>query len=647
MGRVENLPSQKLAQVELQTLSRISGGDYELSRMKIKMRLNPKCSSKWFKSLILTLFVAVTLGCGQEGTVLVDVGEPPVASAFQVDLYAREAGLDVLDGVRTQATEVTLENVPEGEWALFIQALDDEGTTLSHFQAEVTVQADEITEVVAGAYSPGLPSGSLPEALEVSESIDSFGPNDEALLSAIFAPDSDTLPAATVALELTSGETDGTELDIASISARQEAQSAASLQCGTCFISEADIAEANVLARTQGLRTREFRPQIAAVEPGETFEFFVITTFEFAFTERLLDDSQTENCLIFAEIQGDGTTVITEEEALAIAEAFDSDNPFQEGDSGIYNETRNRFGSEWRIGGGRDGDERVVLLFLSSSTIGGDGLFGFFNPADELPSLDIFASNESELLYINADRISNGDIYDALGTISHELSHLILYNQKVALDGTFPEGANSEIPLLDEGLAVLNEDLNGFGFTGELGGNGFLLDSVSGLLEDGLNRRFFLFDARFSDYGAGYLLWRFILDREGPETLTALVTSTETGRQNFRTIIPQPFEELFLEFGQAVATNTRQDVPESVQFTDLDFFQTYQVRGRSPIELNGLQEIEELSGPGDFSADREIEPWGTVFFTANGGDGGPLDWQALGAESLFTGLLNFEDAESL
>ncbi len=118
------------------------------------------------------------------------------------------------------------------------------------------------------------------------------------------------------------------------------------------------------------------------------------------------------------------------------------------------------------------------------------------------------------------------------GIIAHEFSHLILYNEKVGQDGTFPTGATSENPVLDEGLAVLNEQLNGFDFIGTNGGNFFLITAVDNLLEDGLNRPFFQFRGSLSDYGAGYLFWRYVYDRFGASVVRNITTSPDTGLTN-------------------------------------------------------------------------------------------------------------------
>lgn len=575
--------------------------------------------------------ILIGAGCNQsEGAVEVDVGTAPLAAAYRIDLYADEPGLDVVEGVYLTSERVaTLDDIPAGKWALLIQAQNGDLTTIGHYQARIEVRADQTTKITAGAYRPGMPGDPLPET---EASLSSFGPDGDALFTSLYAARMDSLPAASVDVELTDGEPDDAEN--VNLSVLNRSVSGAP-RCGTSFLSEYDREQAAKVTRQASVNA-----QVGTVNPGESKDFFVLTTFRTVSCRRLLNDSQTRHCLIFAEVVG-GTPVISEATALAVASGFDSDNPFQDGDNGIYNDTRERFGSEWAEGGGRDGDSRVILLFLSSDSIGGTGLFGFFNPADQTESGN---SNRGEILYLNADR-ANADLYDVLGTIAHEFTHLIVYNQKVAQNGTFPADAQAENSVLDEGLAVLNEELSGFALSGPEGGNAFLLTALSNLLKDGLNRRYFHFSGQVSDYGAGYLFWRYAHDQLGQDKLKTLVTSTQTGRANFDSVLEEPFPSFFQKYTQAVALNGQADLPTELQFTNLDLFGDYRARDNTIFDLNGLQGINNVTLPGTLNSTVELEPWGTVFYRAAGGSGAPVQWRAAGADGLSVGLVPLKNAK--
>jgi hypothetical protein len=575
------------------------------------------------------------MGCESgEGSVQVDVGTAPLAAAYRVDLYDDQGGLGLIEGKSiVQGSEVTFDDVPEGRWSVLIQAQNGDNTTIAHYIGKTVVKANEVTEFAAGTYLPGLPGSPAPES---DTELDSFGPDGSALLTAIYGPGIDTLPPSAVALTVENGTGEAQVVEAQTLSAlgklgREQVQG-----CATAWLAAQEKAEKTLAQTTPTPTPTEPAPNYGSLAPGETASFFIATTFQETECARVLSDSQTEHCLIFAEVV-DGTTVIDEARALEVANSFDNDNPFQEGDAGIYEETRARFGSEWTTNpvGGRDQDERVILVFLSSDSIGGAGFFGFFRPQDEQSREQVSNSNEGEILFINADR-TNDDLYDALSTISHEFVHLILFNQKRGQNGTFPEGATSENATIDEGMAVLNEDLSGFTFSGPQGGNFFLLASVEDLLIEGLNRPFFQFAGGLDDYGAGYLLCRFLHDQFGAQKIREITTSTATGRDNIATVVQQPFPSVFANFAQAVALNGEAGLPPELSYETLDLNATYTDRDGEVFPMNGLQGIGDVTLPGSLEVEATLEPWGSVFYRATGGDGSALSWKATGVDSLLT-----------
>lgn len=588
--------------------------------------------------LALGLF---SLGCSNpEGTVEVNVGQAPLAAAYRVDLYADQPGLEVVEGqsVVNQST-ATFSEIQEGRWSVLVQAQNGDNTTIGHYIGKIEVRADQVTTFTAGTYLPGLPGDALPES---DTELPSFGPDGSALLTAFYGPGIDSVPAASVTVTAANGPGEvEEEVDAVATQTALAKTGADKVQgCATAWLIAQEKAEreSGILQQTTPTPTPTPDPatDYGSLAPGETASFYVATTFRTVEAARLLDDSQTEHCLIFAEVV-DGQPVVNEARALEVAAAFDNDNPYQEGDSGIYESTRARFGSEWNSNplGGRDGDERVIFVFLSSGSIGGEGFFGFFRPQDELPRSQVANSNEGEMLFLNADR-TNDDLYDALSTVSHEFTHLIMWNQKVGQNGALPEGAPSENVTIDEGMAVLNEDLSGFSFSGDQGGNFFLLAAVEALLEDGLNRPFFQFGGGLDDYGAGYLLNRYLHDRFGPETIRQITTSTAVGRENIASVVQLPFGAVFADFVQAVALSGESGLPAEFSFDGVDLNQTYLDRDGDEFVMNGLQGISDLTLPGTFESDVTVQPWGTVFYRATGGDGNALSWKAVGAESLVT-----------
>lgn len=611
---------------------------------------------KW---LALGLFILsfVVTGCSQsEGAVAVGLGEVPQAASYRLDLYADEDGLPLVDGRSTESgsTTVTWDGVRAGRWSLLVQAEDAQHATIAHCIVKLQVKTDATTQVSADAFVPGPPDGSNPGGAQTS--IESFGPEGRALLTALYAPGTEgekvnarlRVGGEAVLDGSKEGPAAGIDPDQVpkqTLKASSAGPLTASSRCATAWLAtRSPDTEHQVFFQTGD---DELAPvDYASFAPGETAKFFVATTFQTVECARILDDSATTHCLIFAQVK-DGAPVLDEARALEIAQAFDVENPFQGGGSGIYADTRARFGSEWNTNpvGGRDGNSRVLLVFLGSQEIGGEGFFGFFRPQDEYPKSDIPTSNQAEVLFLNADR-ARDDLYNALDTIAHEFSHLIIWNQKVGQNGRFPEQAASENITLDEGLAVLNEELSGFGYEGDGGGNGFLLAAVDKLLQEGMNRPFFKFRGGLGDYGAGYLFWRYLHDRFGLDKVKAIVTEPGVGQENVAKVLGQPFTSLFLEFGQSIALNGEDGIPPGLDLTDLDLHGTYVDRSGKVYELAGLQGKGLVSLPQGHEENLSLEPWGMAFFTAHGGDGGPLVMALDGLGPLFVQIQTLTNSEA-
>jgi hypothetical protein len=114
-------------------------------------------------------------------------------------------------------------------------------------------------------------------------------------------------------------------------------------------------------------------------------------------------------------------------------------------ETGIYPLDHKLFGSEWNPG--IDGDAHIFLLH--QKRIGGQAV-GVFSSKDECAVAICGDSNQHEMLYIGLD-FGPVNSPQELTVISHELQHLIQFNNN-----------GNEQRWLDEGLAQLAEQLNGF-----------------------------------------------------------------------------------------------------------------------------------------------------------------------------------------
>lgn len=301
------------------------------------------------------------------------------------------------------------------------------------------------------------------------------------------------------------------------------------------------------------------RSRFQELAEGSRQSFFLITAFKTVTAEKVLQPEETLHCTIFAELNSAGRPCISREKALQVAQAFDSNNPRRSG-SGIYDQVRAIFGSEWNQNpvGGNDGDTKVVIMFFQSATLG-QGLFGYTSPVDEQVAPSEL-SNKGEIIYVNADKT----LEQNLDTVAHEFQHLINQNEKIVRQGTFPSGAVDENVGINEGLSVLSEELCGFNFDSQ---NDFLVDACNDYLSRPEEHEFFDFYAAGLGYGQGFLFFKYINEQYGTETIRRIVTSPSVGKANLDAILPNGFDENFRRWTVAnYATNLSGAVPSEYRY---------------------------------------------------------------------------------
>ncbi|MEW6283522.1 MAG: hypothetical protein AB1758_33235, partial [Candidatus Eremiobacterota bacterium] len=360
-------------------------------------------------------------------------------------------------------------------------------------------------------------------------------------------------------------------------------------------IYEAEMQQIDRCLQSRGQYRSELgrgeRARFQQLAPGSTLDFFIATTGSSVTCQKLLDESQTVHCVVMGELVA-GQPVVSQQTALDIARAFDSDNPFRPG-SGIYDQVRAAFGSEWNSNppGGRDGDSKVVLVLLSSRTIGGSTFFGFFRPSDEFSRAEIGSSNEGEILYVNVEV----EPFDYLATMAHEFQHMVRFNQKFlrngAFDGTREEGT------LDEGCAVNAEEICGYSLTAAGGGNSFMFGACESYLESAGGTNLFDFNGSFQFYGGGYLLVRYFREHFGEDAFRTFNMNTGTGYQNMVEVSGLTGGELFRRFSLALLTSGfTGPVPDEGRFpSGFSTVGTFEIRGMGTVALPGLQPVQTSS----------------------------------------------------
>ncbi|MFH1453618.1 MAG: hypothetical protein ABIH00_06530 [Armatimonadota bacterium] len=241
-----------------------------------------------------------------------------------------------------------------------------------------------------------------------------------------------------------------------------------------------------------------------------------------------------DHCYVFIDTSSENIPA-EDREAVAgkIVASFEEDNsPFNPG-VGIYDKTREYFGTEWSPG--IDGDTRIFILI--SPKLGSK--YGYFFSLDETTAQN---SNKKEIIYVNDDIFGN-NMYDGLATIAHEFQHLINYNMKYVQNGVF------EIITVNEGQSVLCEHLNGFTPQGggTYAGNGYILSKIKSFLEDPSSFYFYYWSGG-ADYGPAYLFMLYIMERYGADTIKSIAASSEAGTVNIENRTGTLFSILFRDW---------------------------------------------------------------------------------------------------
>jgi hypothetical protein len=238
-------------------------------------------------------------------------------------------------------------------------------------------------------------------------------------------------------------------------------------------------------------------------------------------------------------------------------------------DESIYEVDRNSFGNESDI----NGDGKVSILMtpvvnrMTPEGQAGDPqlgyIAGFFLASDLLPGLfDSRMSNAMEIFYSMVPDPDPGDLKfgnyfpkeKTLGVIrsvlAHEFLHMILFNYRVLIYGGGIYADYMEELWINEGLAHIAEDLNGFDSSNIGRANLFLGNPGNVTLiygGDALDER-----------GAAFLFLRHLGDLYGTIVFKGLVQSKKAGEANVEAATGAYFNELFADWAAACYLDDRE-----------------------------------------------------------------------------------------
>ena len=244
----------------------------------------------------------------------------------------------------------------------------------------------------------------------------------------------------------------------------------------------------------------------------------------------------------------------TPPEFLTDAEA---QNLGQKFDANIYGTDRDYFGNESDI----NHDGKVAILMSPAinrmtppGAAGSQGFIaGYFLANDLLPGLlDSRLTNGMEIFYTMVPDPSSlyGNLFPKdktlpviEGVLSHEFLHMILFNYRVLIYGHGYLADYMEKLWLDEGLAHIAEDLNGYKSSNIARANLFLGDPGDVTLIYGGDE--------LEERGASFLFLRLLGDRFGTSVYKRLVQSKHTGVANVEAATGALFNELFADWDAA------------------------------------------------------------------------------------------------
>ena len=209
--------------------------------------------------------------------------------------------------------------------------------------------------------------------------------------------------------------------------------------------------------------------------------------------------------------------------------------------SKIYPTLTSTFGSEWKPG--IDKDERITVLLHPMIKEGG----GYFQSGNEYPRLQVPRSNEREMLYLNADYVTD-PLFKSF--LSHEFLHLITFSQKEKIQGAVEE------VWLNEARAEYVSTLLGYDDNFQ-GSNlqrrvNIFLENPSDSITEWKNEK--------ADYGVLNLFTQYLVDHYGVKILVDSLHSKSIGIPSLNEALKkngfsEDLSQIFVDWTIAVVVN--------------------------------------------------------------------------------------------
>ncbi|GEM_PF-3592225 len=286
---------------------------------------------------------------------------------------------------------------------------------------------------------------------------------------------------------------------------------------------------------------------------------------------------------------------------------------------------------------GIDGDRRVYIVISPAvDNFGKDaGLMGYFWSRDLHARIASQGnvrdhSNEKEVIFLT-DQIFKQKAWTTYGTLAHEFTHLVIYNQKVLL----PNRNAPEETWLDEALAMLAMDLCGWGLRN---GNDEIAKDIAFFQAN--PEKYSLTDwsdnPRGFSYGLSYLFSRYLYDRFSEAMIRDVIKSPQVGVSGVtQALLPRgaTFEDVFSDwtlanaiFGLGLTTDPRYSYAPEINLRG-----TY-----GSIKLTGIQP-RPIAKPANVTG--PSRRWGTAYYLLNSEQERPWKMDVRPGSSLFGGTV--------
>jgi len=349
---------------------------------------------------------------------------------------------------------------------------------------------------------------------------------------------------------------------------------------------------------------------VSAISLGEKSVFFVDPAYDLSQREEISATLQAIGPNLYFYIDDDWWRPLDYQKKQEVERALSSLG--SEFYYKIYPTLTSTFGYEWSPG--IDKDNRITVLIHPMKGEAG----GYFNNGDEYPRIQSPKSNEREMVYLNANYITDPL---AKSLLAHEFVHLITFNQKEK-----NQGVEEEV-WLNEARAEYAPTL--VGYDSEYKGSNLekrvkiFLENPSDSLTEWLGQE--------ADYGGLNLFTQYLVEQYGIKILIDSLQSSKTGISSINEALEKngfekDFSQIFTDWIITVLANN----------CSLGEKYCYKNENLKNLRITPSIIFLPLEGKSNLGVNQSTKNWSANWFKFIGGVKGTLKIEFIGnPENLF------------